>query len=50
MLSGLMYGAWIDGASLGVVALYLAMFLAALTGIIWLINRRSEDSVAVAHS
>jgi hypothetical protein len=48
-LSGLMYGAWVDGTSIGMVALYLVLFLAALAGIIWLVNRRNAERVATAH-
>ncbi|MEW5868172.1 MAG: permease [Chloroflexota bacterium] len=40
-LAGLIYGAWVDGASLGLVGVYLALFLAVLAGGLWLVNRRS---------
>ncbi|MCK4976448.1 MAG: permease [Anaerolineales bacterium] len=49
-LSGLMYGAWVDGTSIGLVAFYLVLFLAALAGTMWLVNRRNAESVATAHS
>ena len=49
-LSGLMYGAWVDGVSIGVVALYLISFLATLAGIMWLVNRRNAELVASTHS
>ncbi len=39
-LAGLLYGAWVDGASQGLVALYLTAFLAALSGLLWLFNHR----------
>lgn len=39
-LAGLIYGAWVDGAGLGLVAFYFVMFLALLAGILWLVNRR----------
>ncbi len=42
-LAGLIYGAWVDGASLGLVALYLALFLALLAGMLWLVNRRNKQ-------
>ncbi len=42
-LAGLLYGAWINGTSLGLVALYLVAFLALLAGALWLINRRKEQ-------
>jgi hypothetical protein len=38
-LAGLIYGAWVDGASIGVVSLYLAMLLALLAGVMWLVYR-----------
>ncbi|MBN1439975.1 MAG: permease [Anaerolineales bacterium] len=40
MLAGLIYGAWIDGTGLGLLALFLAAFLAVLAGLLILINRR----------
>jgi uncharacterized membrane protein YraQ (UPF0718 family) len=49
-LAGLMYGAWVDGASLGLVSLYLVSFLAALAGILWLVDRRNTATVLAAHS
>jgi uncharacterized membrane protein YraQ (UPF0718 family) len=49
-LSGLMYGSWVDGTSIGIVALYLVLFLATLTGIMYLVNRRNAERVASAHS
>ncbi len=47
-LAGLIYGAWVNGASLGLVALYLASFLVILTGALWVMNRRNTK-LAVAH-
>ena len=41
-LAGLIYGSWVDGADIGLVALYLVLFLASLAGIMWLINRRNQ--------
>jgi uncharacterized protein len=49
-LAGLMYGAWVDGASLGLVTLYLTLFLALLAGIMWLVNRRNAGTAVIAHS
>src|SRR5574342_204122 len=34
-LAGLMYGAWVNGLSAGLVALYLLAFLALLGGALW---------------
>jgi uncharacterized membrane protein YraQ (UPF0718 family) len=46
-LSGLIYGAWVDGTSIGLVVLYLVLFLAILAGIMWLVNRRKAESPAI---
>jgi hypothetical protein len=40
-LAGLIYGAWVDGASLGLVSFYLLSFLVLLVGALWWVNRRS---------
>ncbi len=48
-LAGLIYGAWVDGASLGLVSIYLVTFLAVLAGIMWLVNRRQAEIVVPAH-
>jgi uncharacterized membrane protein YraQ (UPF0718 family) len=48
-LSGLIYGAWVDGASVGLVALYLAVFLAMLSGALWFVNRHNVQRMATAH-
>ena len=45
-LAGLIYGTWVDGTSIGLVALYLAGFLAALAGVMWLVNRRNQQNAA----
>lgn len=47
-LAGLIYGAWVDGASLALVAVYLIAFLAVLTSALWFLNRRNTK-LAVAH-
>lgn len=44
-LAGLIYGSWIDGTSLGLIVLYLFAFLAALAGVLWLLNRRSQRHI-----
>jgi uncharacterized membrane protein YraQ (UPF0718 family) len=41
-LAGLIYGAWTDGASVGLVAFYLLAFLAFLAGALWWMSRRNE--------
>ena len=40
-LAGLIYGAWVDGASVGLLTLYLLVFLAILAGTLWWVNRRN---------
>jgi uncharacterized membrane protein YraQ (UPF0718 family) len=47
-LAGLIFGAWVDGAGIGIVAIYLVLFLAALAGILWLVNRRKVVGQAPA--
>ena len=48
-LAGLIYGAWVDGASVGLMALFLFLFLGTLSGVLWLVNRRNVTRVATAH-
>lgn len=38
--AGLVYGAWVDGTSLGLIVSYLAGFIAALALVLWLAGRR----------
>jgi uncharacterized membrane protein YraQ (UPF0718 family) len=42
-LAGLIYGAWVDGASLGLAAFYLAIFLGLLAFVLWYVNRRNTN-------
>lgn len=46
-LAGLIYGAWVDGASAWQLGLYLLGFLAALSGGLWLVSRRQRTVVTV---
>jgi uncharacterized membrane protein YraQ (UPF0718 family) len=46
-LAGLVYGSWVDGAGLGRIALYLGLFLVALTAGLWWMSRRNQ-ALAVA--
>ena len=39
-LAGLIYGAWINGTNIGLLVLYLALFLSILTAVLWQVNRR----------
>jgi uncharacterized protein len=45
-LAGLIYGAWVDGASIALVSLYLLSLLALLSGAFWLVNRRNIHNLA----
>jgi len=49
-LAGLIYGAWVNGASIALVTLYLISFLAALAGIMWLVEHRNAETALAAHS
>jgi hypothetical protein len=49
-LAGLIYGAWVDGASIALVSLYLISFLAVLAGIMWLVERRNMKAALAAHT
>jgi uncharacterized membrane protein YraQ (UPF0718 family) len=48
-LAGLIYGTWVDGASIGLVAIYLVRFLSLLSGALWLVNRRNLNKAVLAH-
>ena len=41
--AGLLYGAWVDGASLWLILLALAVFLGALILILWLVEKRRQE-------
>ena len=47
-LAGLIYGSWVDGTGIGLIALYLAAFLAALAGLLWWVSRRQRQSIEMA--
>ena len=49
-LAGLIYGSWIDGASLGLILVYLLGFLAVLAFALWWISRRSQAKVTASTS
>lgn len=40
-LAGLIYGAWVDGVSIGLVVIYLLAFLSSLGGALWWVSRRN---------
>jgi hypothetical protein len=41
-VAGLIYGAWVDGMSLGLVAIYLGLFLTVLVLALWLVRHRNH--------
>ena len=45
--AGLLYGAWVNGTPLGLVALYLFAILGLLAGLVWFIERSSKNNEAV---
>ena len=46
-VAGLLYGAWVNGASIGLVSLYLVLFLGLLAGLFWLIARQKMEKTPV---
>jgi len=46
-VAGLLYGAWVNGTSLGLVTLYLAIFLGLLALLVWLIERSNDKTAPV---
>jgi len=44
-LAGLIYGAWVDGTPLGLLALYLGALIAVLGLALWLVGRRNEQKL-----
>ena len=45
-VAGLLYGAWVNGASIGSVIFYLLLFLGILAGIVWIIENRNKPKPA----
>ena len=41
-LAGLIYGAWVDGASIGLLIGYIAAALALLGAALWWVSRRQN--------
>jgi uncharacterized membrane protein YraQ (UPF0718 family) len=48
-IAGLLYGAWVDGTSLGMVSLYLIGILALMAALLWVFNRRNITKTVTAH-
>ncbi|HEX2991112.1 MAG TPA: permease [Anaerolineales bacterium] len=46
-LAGLIYGTWVDGASVVLVIFYLAALLAVLSGLLWWVTRK--NAMVTAH-
>jgi uncharacterized membrane protein YraQ (UPF0718 family) len=49
-LAGLLYGAWVDGTAIWLIALYLAALIGLLAGGLWLLGRRGGRAVALAET
>lgn len=45
--AGLLYGAWVNGTSLGLITLYLVIFLGVLAISVWLIERRNDQAAPI---
>ena len=45
-IAGLIYGTWVDGTGLGLIALYLGLFLLVLATTLWWISRRNQALTA----
>jgi hypothetical protein len=45
-LAGLIYGSWVDGASLGFVVVYLLAFLFVLALILWRVDWRNRQKIS----
>jgi hypothetical protein len=49
-LAGLIYGAWVDGTNLGLLAFYLFSFLVLLAGMLWWLTRRNQRQSPAAQN
>lgn len=47
-VAGLLYGAWVNGTSLGMIALYLGLFLGLLTLLVWIFESRQGKRSSAA--
>ena len=47
-IAGLLYGAWVDGASIGLVTLYLVGFLGLLALLVWTIEKKNSKQATVS--
>ncbi|HET9587789.1 MAG TPA: permease [Anaerolineales bacterium] len=49
-LAGLIYGAWVDGATIGLVLLYLLAFVLFLGSLLWQVNRQNRLAALIQKS
>jgi hypothetical protein len=49
-LAGLIYGAWVEGTPLGVLAMYLGVLMAGPGIALWLVGRHNHRRVIKAES
>jgi len=49
-LAGLIYGSWVDGASLWVIAAYLVAFIGVLALGLWLVGKRNQRMAMLGES
>jgi uncharacterized membrane protein YraQ (UPF0718 family) len=48
-VAGLLYGAWVNGTSIGLVSTYLLLFLGLIAGLFWIIEKRNLRQIATEH-
>lgn len=48
-VAGLLYGAWVNGTSIGLVSIYLLLFLGLIAGLFWIIEKRNLQQIAMEH-
>jgi len=48
-VAGLLYGAWVNGTSIGLVSIYLLLFLGLIAGFFWIIEQRNVQQAATEH-
>lgn len=46
-IAGLIYGSWVNGTSLGLIVVYIALFLAILGGVLAWFNRADRSRIAI---
>jgi uncharacterized membrane protein YraQ (UPF0718 family) len=49
-LAGLIYGAWVDGTPIGLLALYLGALMAVFGLALWLVGRRNQQKIIASES